>query len=548
MAALTRRGLLQNGATMIAAGWAVPSFIAETARIVEQGGATASTANAAGRRILVLVQLQGGNDGMNTVIPYGDGNYYQKRPTLGIPQGSVLPLSGYVGLHPSLTRMKARYEASQMTVVQGVGYPNPSRSHFRGTDVWNSGVPERLEPKGWMGRYLQNCSCARADHLEALGVGSGSVSPAFWTEMSLVPAIASVSSFRYAAGDYANTSQRNAELAILNTALAQAEGTPEAEFLRQSMNTALTDSTIIANAASSFTPAGNYPANAFGNSMKLTAQLVGADVGTSIFHVSLGSFDTHISQLENQAQLLATLDQSLDAFMVDMERIGKANDVILMTFSEFGRRVAQNTSSGTDHGTAAPMIILGGGVKKELFGTYPSLTDLDNGDLKATVDFRSVYATILQDWLGMSAATSTTVLGGNYSTLGILKGTTPRSGNGIQPPGPTPTPAPAPTLCAPRPKIGVTTAASGGQLQVTINAGAGVIRSVQIGPTNNAIVDIEGRTDIQGTVTHTLATPASRVTLMVRRATAGVAANVPLVVTDDCGPWQTFVGGGPSAF
>ncbi|MCC7372305.1 MAG: DUF1501 domain-containing protein [Chloroflexi bacterium] len=516
---ISRRSLLAKGATLVAAGMAVPSFIAETARIFESGIQLTPTVHAAGRRILVIIQLAGGNDGLNTVIPINNAAYTAARPGIAIPNAQILSLNGSVGLHPSLTRLKSRYDLGQVGVVQGVSYPNPNRSHFRGTDIWESAVPTRLEAKGWVGRYLETCGCQRADHLEAMTVGSSQTAGAFWTEMALVPAVASISNFRYTSVNNGNTTQRSSEIATLRTALAQSEGTQQGELLRQSILTALTDADILAAAAASYTPRGTYPANGFGNSMKLISQLVAADVGTSIFYVSLGGFDTHSGQLAAHASLMATLDQAVDGFLYDMEQIGKLDDVTLMTFSEFGRRVAQNGSSGTDHGVAAPMFVIGGGVQGGLHGTYPSLTDLTSGDLKMSVDFRSVYAAVLEKWLNVPSAT---LLEGTFPTLSLFE---------------------EPVNCSPRPQVRVATSVSGGRMNVTVTAGGGKVRSIRFGPTQNALIDVDGLTSQTGTFTRTFASPATAQAFYVRRQAPG-PVTVPIVVTDDCGAWNTFVGGG----
>ncbi|MGE3911438.1 MAG: DUF1501 domain-containing protein [Chloroflexota bacterium] len=524
---LSRRSFLTKGATLVAAGMAVPSFIAETARLFDSGVQFVPTAHAAGRKILVIVQLAGGNDGLNTLIPMNNAAYTAARPNIAIPTAQVLSLNGSVGLHPSMTRLKSRYDQGQMAVVQGVSYPNPNRSHFRGTDIWESAVPTRLESKGWMGRYLEACGCGRPDHLEAMTVGSSQTAGAFWTEMALVPAVASISSFRYTSVNSGSSNsavaQRNAEIATLRNALAQSEGTAQGELLRQSILTALTDADILSAAAASYSPKGSYPANTFGNSMKLIAQLVAADVGTSIFYVSLGGFDTHSGQLATHANLLTTLDQAIEGFLYDMESVNRLGDVTLMTFSEFGRRVAQNGSSGTDHGVAAPMFVVGGGVAGGLHGTYPSLSDLTSGDLKMSVDFRSVYQAVLEKWLNIPSGS---ILEGSYPTLPLFA---------------------EPVNCTPRPAVRVTTTASGGRLNVTVTAGGGMVRSVRFGPTQNALVDVGAQTSLTGTFTHTPPAAAPQITFSVRRQAAG-ATTVPIKVTDDCGQWDTFVGGGPGAF
>jgi len=525
---ISRRSLLTKGATLVAAGMAAPSFIAETARLLDSGVQFTPTAHAAGRKILVIIQLAGGNDGLNTVIPINNSAYTAARPSIAIPSSQVLSLNGSVGLHPSLTRMKARYDLGQVGVVQGVSYPNPNRSHFRGTDIWESAIPARLEAKGWVGRYLETCGCQRPDHLEAMTVGSSQTAGTFWTEMALVPAVASISNFRYTSVNSGSSTsaraQQASEISTLRAALAQADGTQQGELLRQSILTALTDADILAAAATSYTPRGAYPANSFGNSMKLITQLVAADVGTSIFYVSLGGFDTHSGQLSAHASLLSTLDQSVDGFLYDMEQINKLDDVTLMTFSEFGRRVAQNGSSGTDHGVAAPLFVIGGAVAGGLHGTYPSLTDLTSGDLKMSVDFRSVYAAVLEKWLNVP---STSILEGSFPTLGLFDASV--------------------VNCTPRPAVKVNTTPAGGRLNVVLTAGGGLIRSIRFGPTQNALIDVGGQTGLTGTFTHTFTTPATQQAFSVRRQGPG-AVTAPIVVTDDCGAWNTLVGGGGGAF
>jgi uncharacterized protein (DUF1501 family) len=407
-------------------------------------------------------------------------------------------------------------------VVQGVSYPNPNRSHFRGTDIWESAIPDRLEAKGWVGRYLESCNCQRPDHLEAMTVGSSQTAGTFWTEMALVPAVASISSFRYTSVNNGSTAQRSSEIATLRNALAQSEGTAQGELLRQSILTALSDADILSAAAAGYTPRGTYPTNSFGNAMKLIAQLAIADVGTSIYYASLGGFDTHSAQLTNQGNLLGTLDQAIEGFLTDMELSGRLGDVSLMTFSEFGRRVAENGSNGTDHGVAAPMLVIGGGVNGGLHGTYPSLTDLTSGDLKMSVDFRQVYASVLEQWLNIP---SSGILGGSFAPLSLF--------NTVN--------------CTPRPPVKLTTAAANGQLQVHIQSGGGMIREIRFGPSQNASIDVGNLTGQMGTFTYRPAAPSPEAWFFVRKTATG-PSTVPIVVVDDCGEWKSFAGGGTAAF
>jgi uncharacterized protein (DUF1501 family) len=369
----------------------------------------------ASRRILVVLLLAGGNDGINTVIPYGDPLYYQARPSLAVPRDQVLPLSDTVGLSPALARLKARYDAGQVAVVQGVGYPNPNRSHFRAMDIWQTAVPERIEPTGWLGRYLQACSCGTDKQLEGISLGS-TVQKSFWTELTLVPAISNLAAFRYGS-PRANPDASQYEVEALRRALSQARGRPEEEFLRQATRTALDDADTMERVAQGYQTTVEYPQGQLGLGLKTIAQVIAGDVGTRVFFATLGGFDTHANQPFQQQRLLTELDGAIDAFMQDLEHLNRQDDVLLMTFSEFGRRVQQNASNGTDHGTAEPLFMVGGGVQGGLHGAYPSLSDLDRGDLNYTTDFRSVYSSVLRGWMGVAPEQ---ILGGAYPTLPLV--------------------------------------------------------------------------------------------------------------------------------
>lgn len=519
MVALTRRSFLTRGATLVAAGMSVPSFIAETARQAEQRSPFASTAHAAGQRILVIVQLGGGADGLNMLVPYGDPAYAPARPQLTIT--NPLPINNYVGFHPSFTRLRSRYDRGQVACVQGVSYPNPNRSHFRGTDIWESAIPGRLEAKGWMGRYLEVCGCGRPDHLEALSVGSSSVPGTFWTDLALVPAVASLSTFRYL-GISSSTTQRNAEIQTLRNGLAASSGFPEQEFLRQSLLTALTDADILQAAGAAYTPVGSYPTTGLGNALKLTAQIIGANVGTSIFFVSQGGYDTHSDQNGQLTTLINSLDQSIDGFFTDMEAAGRLNDVVMMTFSEFGRRLAQNGSIGTDHGVAAPMYVIGGAVNGGLHGTYPSLTNLTQGDLRMQVDFRSVYATMLQNWLSFNPSG---ILEGSFPLLDLIN----------------------PTCLTTRPNVAVTATGVGSdRLQANLVPTGQIngVRSVRITRADNGTVDIGAQTGLGAGAVVNVPFTTTSLTVFVNRTVSGSPTTVHFQVTDACGSWQTFVGGG----
>jgi uncharacterized protein (DUF1501 family) len=282
-------------------------------------------------------------------------------------------------------------------------------------DIWQTAVPDRIEQTGWLGRYLESCACRTATQLEGISMGP-TVQKSFWTELTLVPAISNLAAFKLGSAR-ATPDQSQYEVEALRRALSQARGRPEEEFLRQATRTALADADVMERVAGGYQTTVEYPPSPLSQSLKTIAQIIDGDVGTRVYFATLGGFDTHANQIMQQQRLLGELDGAVDAFMQDLEQLGKQDDVMLMTFSEFGRRVGQNASNGTDHGTAEPMFMLGGGVHGGLHGAYPSLIDLDRGDLKFTTDFRSVYSSVLQGWMGVSAEQ---ILGASYPTLPLV--------------------------------------------------------------------------------------------------------------------------------
>lgn len=412
---LTRRELLKNGALLVAFGLTAPSFLAQSALAAQTGAGpvlagTATTgaggrtrARLNGKQILVVVQLSGGNDGLNTIVPYADPTYYALRPTLAIPRDQVVPLDGEVGFHPSLAPLKAFYDNGRLAVVQGVGYPNPNRSHFRSMEIWHTATPERFEETGWLGRYMDACGCGNDQPLDAINVGD-TLNRSFWTDMTLVPAIGSIGTFQFQT-DPRNPRDRGNQVKALRNIYAYAgQFRPYEEHIRRTTLNALAGADELKRIAGAYQPTVEYPRTPFANSLKSVSQVIAGDLGTRIFFVQLGGFDTHANQANTHAGLLATFANGLAAFMRDMEGQGKADDVLVMTFSEFGRRLGQNASGGTDHGTAEPMLLLGGGITGGLHNRAPSLTDLADNDLAYQADFRGVYASVLRDWLGTDPA------------------------------------------------------------------------------------------------------------------------------------------------
>lgn len=408
----TRRDFLKYGALFVSVGVTAPAFITRTAEV-------AAESTTKSPRTLVVVQLSGGNDGLNTVIPYSDPLYASLRPKIGLPKEDVLPLTDSLAFHGEMTALKDRYDAGQVAVIEGVGYPNPNRSHFRSMEIWQSAVPERFEPTGWLGRYLDaNCCGTDSSHISTDAINLGNSLPlAFWTSHVLVPTIGSINTFQFQTdGEYPDDRQN--QLASIQQIMA-ASSTPREydEFVRNVGAAALETSERIQAVARTYTPSAEYGNDPFSQQMKSIAQLMQADLGTRIYYVALGGFDTHSRQARTQATLLKYYSAGINSFLSDLEAQGKADDVLLLSFSEFGRRAGENGSEGTDHGTAAPLLAIGSKVKGGIHGNPPDLANLVDGDLKFEIDFRSVYSTVLENWLG---AKSADVLGGTFTPLPYL--------------------------------------------------------------------------------------------------------------------------------
>ncbi|PTX91076.1 DUF1501 domain-containing protein [Opitutus sp. ER46] len=369
------------------------------------------------RSILVLVQLAGGNDGLNTLIPFEDADYYRLRPTLGIPKANVLRLNDTHGLHPSMTALHALFGEGQLSVIQNVGYPNPNRSHFRSTEIWETACdPNEVLSSGWVGRFLDNaCAGTPADAHDPLAVHitTNGVPQSFTSEhphptFGLLPG--------------AGNRKDNEETRRLLEQLAGTDASGASEnttFLQQTFMDTLVTETKVQRVIGRYRPAHPYPGTPFAASLRNVAALIAGGLPTRVYFVSLSGFDTHSNQLTQQANLLTQLSDALAAFQRDLKAHALDQQVLTMTFSEFGRRPSENESRGTDHGTAAPLFVLGPRVQGGLQGTAPSLKLAPNQDLTFSTDFRQVYATVLDRWLGCPAQT---VLGGVYQPIGFLAG------------------------------------------------------------------------------------------------------------------------------
>jgi len=417
---LNRREFLKRGITFVSLSLASRSMLMQVTPGHDTVFGQASTLSG-NSRLLVVIQLNGGNDGLNTVIPYGTGLYYDARPKLAVPPTEILPITGQIGLHPKFTNLKKLYDAGRVAIVQGVGYPNANRSHFRSTDIWMTANPDTIEKTGWLGRYLDE-SIARFHGVKLPAANIGGTLPLTLVgEKVVVPSIASLEGYQFLT-DARYPQEREKRIQLFRTINGQSFENAYLDYLAQTGLGAQQSAEELQTAVKKYNSKIEYPTDPFAQGLKLIAQIIAGGIGTQILYVTIGGFDTHAEQNTarvNHPMLLETVDKGLDAFYRDISQMGVADDIVMMTFSEFGRRVRENGSLGTDHGTAAPMFVIGDRVKGGLHGEHPSLTKLDdNGDLIYTVDFRSVYATILEDWLG---ADSQAILGKRFEKLGFLK-------------------------------------------------------------------------------------------------------------------------------
>jgi uncharacterized protein (DUF1501 family) len=400
---ITRRNFLKGAAIVAASTSFAPSFLTRTAY----------TALAAGNNQLVVVQLSGGNDGINTVIPYGTPQYAQSRPTLAVPSDQILAVDGNIGLHPNLKALKGLFDQKALAVVQGVGYPNPNRSHFSSMDIWQTASPDKSQGTGWLGRYED--ANLQGQKLGALNFGT-QLPRTLWTEHTLVPSIGSLANYQFLTDPKA-PDDKQAQVDAINKIFNNPVGRDAPDFFRQAAINAFQTATELKSAVAGTKSTAQYPNTPLGNQLKLIGQLIGSKLGTRIYYVSMGGFDTHSGEKNTHDRLMQQLNDGLDAFTKDLQAQGAFGNTLTMTFSEFGRRVKENGSAGTDHGTAEPMFLIGGGLQGGLYGGYPSMSDLDVGDLKFTTDFRSVYGTVVSDWLGADPGP---VIGGAFPKLPVF--------------------------------------------------------------------------------------------------------------------------------
>ena len=399
---LTRREFLTRGLGVAAVATTIPTFLTRTTLLF--GNPADGPLPGGGRdgKILVVIQLSGGNDGLNTVIPIGRDVYYKARPTLAVPKEKTLRISDEIALHPNLIPLKELYDNGRLAIVQGVGYPNPDRSHFRSMEIWQSGVVESFETTGWIGRMFDH-TCGNAHLKEScsptLGVSIGEIlNPALQCNCSVGVALRDPEQFYRMTRVSAKTSKS------VENQPAQSAAAAQMDFLRRTAMNAELSADRIRRSIRNVQSKTEYPRDPFAQGLKLVSAMIAGGMDTQVYYLSLGGFDTHANQQGAHERLLKTLADGVGAFQKDLDVLGQADRVLGFTFSEFGRRVAENGSRGTDHGQAAPMFVFGKTVKPGLVGGHPSLEDLNGGDLKFQTDFRQVYATVLDRWLGVDSS------------------------------------------------------------------------------------------------------------------------------------------------
>ncbi|MEN9497480.1 MAG: hypothetical protein RL750_379 [Bacteroidota bacterium] len=363
-----------------------------------------------GNKIVVILQLSGGNDGLNTVIPVRNDIYYRSRPLLGIAKDKALSLTDEAGLHPALGHFKKLYDQGELAILNNVGYPNPDRSHFRSMDIWHTGSrSDQYWNTGWLGRYLDAQCCGtdaltraiELDDVLSLSMKGESVKGMAFKDPRRLYGTANEQFFR-----------------SLNTASSSDHGEAPVDYLYKTLAETMSSADHIFKQSRKRLTQHTYPNTDLGKSFQTIASLAHSDIQTKVYYVSLGSFDTHVRQQAQQERLFKEMNDAVQAFTDDLKKQGRFNDLLLFTFSEFGRRVNQNASAGTDHGTANNMFLIGGGLKRAgLLNALPDLTDLNEGDLKHNVDFQRVYATVLRNWLGVDDGV---ILKGNYRLMDFI--------------------------------------------------------------------------------------------------------------------------------
>ncbi len=409
---ISRRDFLIRTSGFVTVSAMVPRWAVKGAGLFEES-VEADFAN----RTLVVLEFAGGNDDLNTVVPYTDNLYYQMRSRIGIAAGSVLQLDSRLGLNPVMTSLKSLWDRNRVAIVENVGYPNSSLSHFAARDVWHTADPLLAQRNGWLGRWADRYIAGSGNPLACTAI-SQSLPRTLLADNVGVPSFVNLASYQYQT-DGAFPGDRNNQIrTFLTQNGTEYEIVNSADTLSQVGEDAISSSNILQTVGTGYVAGGSYPAGTLGAGLLLIAQIINANVGARILYITFGGFDNHATENVDHDPLLTTVSNGVKALFDDLDAHGKSHDVLLMTWSEFGRRVQDNGSNGTDHGTNGAHFVVGDAVRPGVYGSVPNLANLDsNGNRVIENDFRAYYGTILQDWLG---ADSAAILGAGWPNIGFL--------------------------------------------------------------------------------------------------------------------------------
>lgn len=401
---MKRRKFIQKSALASVGTMMIPGFLkAYEALHINQA--------ASHHKKLVVIQLSGGNDGLNTVVPFRNDIYYELRPRLAVPKNKVLKLNDELGFNPALEGLRNIYDQGWLSIINNVGYPNPNRSHFRSMDIWHtaSNANEYLS-SGWLGRYLDsecgsNCKTAH----EVIEVDD---------TLSLATKGRNIKGLALTNPQKLYKSTQNRGVKMLATHSHAHDHESNVGYLYKTLAETVSSAQYIHQKSKIYKSKANYPRNSFGKRLKTIAELISSGIDTKVYYAGMTGFDTHVNQKNRQERLLKTYADAMKVFVEDLQKNNRLDEVLILTFSEFGRRVKQNASNGTDHGTANNLFVIGGKLKKAgIYNESPDLKNLDQGDLKYNIDFRSVYATLLKKHLGVNERK---ILGKNFEKLNFV--------------------------------------------------------------------------------------------------------------------------------
>lgn len=395
-----RRTFLKASA-LISLSPLIPGFVSRTAFADEPDDE---------KPILVVVEMNGGNDGLNTVVPFGQSKYQRLRRRIGIDKRKVLKLNEQVGLNPAMLGFKQLYDDGTLAIINSVGYPNPNRSHFESMAIWHSAnvTGSRSDGNGWLGQYLDASAPPERFDLDGWFVGAGTVPPVLVNRRSQIASVERLRDLQFKSLD---TAKRASQLG---------NGVPQSDvssFVSRCMTSSFTSAEQLDSIMKSKTTDVRFPATALGRKLSIVSRLIRSGAASRAYYTIQAGYDTHAAQLGAHTSLLAELSSSVKAFVDDLKQANLAQRVVVLAFSEFGRRVEENQSQGTDHGTAGSVFVAGTHVKGGLYGDIPDLSDLEQGDLKVKLDFRQVYSTLLDNWLQIP---SEKVLERKYDSLKFI--------------------------------------------------------------------------------------------------------------------------------